>query len=147
MRYRSGVLALATLVALAAAPPLAAAAPGVRASADSLHRTSVAVPSAPESVHVFLLTQLEVTDSLGGDPEQLHAHVQRAIDALMTGLTVARIPVYAGTVFVRDATAPRVSARPQCSTTMPRAFAPLNRASWTAQAATARPSLVLLARR
>lgn len=148
MRFRTGVLVLAALAAALIAPPVAAAAApmsfhptadslheptvSVRRTGDSLHQASFAV-ATPESVRVYLLTQLEVPDSLGRDSVRLHAHVERGITALMIGLTAVNVPVYSGMVFVRDHDVARVSPT-QCPDSVRPALRRLDRASWAALA-------------
>lgn len=149
MRFRTGVLILAALAAALIAPPVAQAGapPGVHATVDSVHRVPLTVQAAPESVRIYLVTQLVIPDSLGRDSVRLHAHVQRGVTALVVGLTTVNVPVHSGMVFQRDHDVPVVSPT-RCRDSVLSELRRRDHASWAARTLPPnRPALLRYARR
>jgi hypothetical protein len=109
MRHRS-CFALA-LVVCAFAPPAHAthpdSTPAVREPA--VPAASVAIAAPTESVHVYLVTQLEVPAALGRDSAALVAHVRHAAVTLVTAFTAESIPIAQGRIVVRSSGAAATS--------------------------------------
>jgi hypothetical protein len=111
MRYRTGVLALVALLAAAAAPPRADAAPASTTPTaitmpvlqDSVHvAVAAAGPiAAAESLHVYVLTQLAMSDSLGRDSTAVRELASRALSTLVAAFVQNDIPIYRVTAYVR----------------------------------------------
>jgi hypothetical protein len=91
MRYRPclSLLALAALLAVPIAPAAAAPPDPVTASASA----AVSTPAVSESIHVYLLVQLEIPAALGRDSVALYAHLQHAAVAMMATFSAEQIPV------------------------------------------------------
>lgn len=89
MRSRPCLSLLALAVTLLAAPMPAVAAPPDPVIATA----SVDAPAVAESVHVYLLVQLEIPAALGRDSLALTAHLQHAAFALMATFHAEQIPV------------------------------------------------------
>jgi len=151
MRYRSGVFALTALLALACAAPPAAASPPPPASIDSapaIDNGVLVLPtqlSASESLHVYLLTQLAVSDAVSRDSAALQQLVTHAAHTLMAAYAAEQIPIARGTAFVRQSEIDRVSPTSRTGL-LPLERRLQARAAWAAYASLPRPPFVRLTR-